>query len=429
MILESELPFGDGGLVARKLRLENGLGAILLRDPSAPLVAVQTWFRVGSRHERPGKTGLAHLFEHLMFNQTEHLAPGEFDRRLEAVGADSNAATWVDWTYYRENAPREHLDLVLGLEADRMGHLVVEEPQVESEREVVKNERRQRVEDDVDGFLDEELHRLAFTVHPYRWPTIGWMEDIAGFTTLDARQFYRTFYAPSNATLVVVGDFDPPRLEERIAHHYGPLAATTPPSVETPEEPPQTEPRRALFGRPVAAPRLAVAWRAVGLDHPDHPALEVAQQILTSGHSSRLYRQLVDRREMASSVSGAVPEFRDPGLFQLWVALKRRQPVAEVEAVIAEEVAALAEVGPAEAELEKAKAKLETRRYRELRPQEGKAEALGHFETTIGDYRKLFSLAAAVATVSAAQVREAVARYLAPAKQIVVVAEPGGRSR
>jgi len=165
-MIVSEHPFG-ASLVVRLHQLENGLKVILLRDPAAPVFAYQTWFAVGSRHEREGTTGIAHLFEHLMFNQTESLAPGEFDRKLEAVGGETNAATWVDWTYYRDNLPRGELELAVRLESDRMAHLVLGNEQVESEREVVANERRFRVEDDVDGFLSEELYKLAFTTHPY----------------------------------------------------------------------------------------------------------------------------------------------------------------------------------------------------------------------------------------------------------------------
>src|SRR5262245_54692377 len=218
-MIVSEYPF-SASLTVRMHRLENGLQVILLRDPAAPVFAYQTWFAVGSRHEKEGTTGIAHLFEHLMFNQTETLAPGEFDRKLETVGGETNAATWVDWTYYRDNLPQAELPLVVALEADRMAHLVLGDKQVESEREVVANERRFRVEDDVDGFLNEELFKLAFTVHPYHWPTIGWMKDIHAISIDDCRAFYRTYYAPNNATLVVVGDVDEERVLALVEQHY-----------------------------------------------------------------------------------------------------------------------------------------------------------------------------------------------------------------
>ena len=176
MTLTLTHPFGPR-LVVERHRLENGLEVVLVADHSAPVLAYQTWFRVGSRHERRGQTGIAHLFEHLMFNQTETLAAGEFDRLLESVGGETNAATWVDWTYYKNSVPASQLALVTRLEAERMHRLTLEVEQVESEREVVLNERRFRVDDDVEGFLAEELFRLAFTRHTYHHPTLGWVHS------------------------------------------------------------------------------------------------------------------------------------------------------------------------------------------------------------------------------------------------------------
>ena len=214
--LEAEAQVGRG-VTARRYRLGNGLGLITAIDRRAPIVALQTWYRVGSRHERPGATGMAHLFEHLMFGQTESLPPGEFDRLVERTGGESNAATWVDWTYYRLSLPARDLALGIRLESERMQHLVLEPTPVEAERDVVTNERRERVEDDVDGWLDEQLMAHAFTEHPYRWPTIGWMEDIRALSLPEIRAFYRTWYAPNNATLVCVGDFDEAQLMELVA--------------------------------------------------------------------------------------------------------------------------------------------------------------------------------------------------------------------
>jgi zinc protease len=172
--------------------LGNGLTVLVLVDARAPVAAYHTWFNVGSRHERPGKTGLAHLFEHLMFGETENLGAGAFDRKLEESGAETNAATWVDWTYYHELLPADRVKLAVKLEAERMQRLVLREPQVASEKEVVANERRYRVEDDVEGLANELLYKTAFKLHPYRWPTIGWMEDIQAFTPDDCTAFYRT---------------------------------------------------------------------------------------------------------------------------------------------------------------------------------------------------------------------------------------------
>src|ERR1700749_680263 len=237
--LEAEEPVGRG-VTARRYRLANGLGLLTAIDRSAPIVALQTWYRVGSRHERPGATGMAHLFEHLMFGQTQKLAPGEFDRLVEVTGGESNAATWVDWTYYRLSLPARDLALGLKLESQRMQHLVLEPTPVEAERDVVTNERRERVEDDVDGWLDEKLMASAFPVHPYRWPTIGWMEDIRALSLPDIPAFYRTWYAPNNATLVCVGDFDEAALMDLVATSYGGIAPAVLPEVARAPEPEQT---------------------------------------------------------------------------------------------------------------------------------------------------------------------------------------------
>ncbi len=181
------MPFGERMSIGQ-YALPNGLRVLLLEDHAAPLVAYHTWFRVGSRHEEPGKTGLAHFFEHMMFNETSSFPQGEFDRLIDAAGGESNAATWIDWTYYHEALPADELPLAIRLESDRMANLVVRAPQVESEREVVMNERRMSVEDDVYGATGEALHALAFgREHPHGWPTIGWMDDIKGYRMTSSR--------------------------------------------------------------------------------------------------------------------------------------------------------------------------------------------------------------------------------------------------
>ena len=426
----SELPFAfpprPGGLVARAHRLDNGLTVVLLRDPSAPIVAYQTWFRVGSRNEREGRTGIAHLFEHLMFNQTEHLPPGEFDRRIEAVGGETNAATWVDWTYYVDTAPAPALGTLIELEAERMQHLTLGEEQVESEREVVANERRFRVDDAVDGMLNEELYKLAFDRHPYHWPTIGWMQDIHAITIDDCRAFYRTYYAPNNAVVVAVGDLVEDEALAAIEAAYGGLARQQIPDEAVPAEPAPSGPRRAEWEKPVPADRVQIGWRAVGQRDADYAALEVAAEVLAGGNGSRLYRRLVVELEVASSVSTSVAPFRDPGLFEASVALTRGHRAEEAERVIDEMLGALAARGPTAEELAGAQARLLTRFWMGLRSQAGKAEAIGHAELILGDYRRLLDTPREVAAIDAAAVGRAVGRYLTAARRTTVVARPSG---
>src|SRR5580692_1911181 len=243
-------PFGAE--TVNRWRLGNGLTILVLVDTSAPIASYHTWFKVGSRHERPGKTGLAHLFEHLMFNETENLKAGTFDRKLEENGAETNAATWVDWTYYYELLPADRVKLAVKLEAERMARLVLREPQVASEKEVVANERRYRVDDDVEGAAGELLYKTAFVEHPYRWPTIGWMEDIQGFTPEDCAAFYRTYYAPNNATVVVAGDVRERDLLLAIRDAYASIPAQPIPPEDIVPEPPQREARELEVSKPTA---------------------------------------------------------------------------------------------------------------------------------------------------------------------------------
>jgi len=421
--LEAEAPAGRG-VTARRFRLSNGLGLIAAVDRRAPIVALQTWYRVGSRHERSGATGMAHLFEHLMFGQTQTLPPGEFDRLVERTGGESNAATWVDWTYYRLSLPARDLPLGIRLESERMQHLVLEPAPVEAERDVVTNERRERVEDDVDGWLDEQLMAQAFTVHPYRWPTIGWMEDIRALSLPDIRAFYRTWYAPNNATLVCVGDFDEPSLLDLVATHYGaiePQALAPPARIDEPE---QTRERIVRAPKPIATDRLLVGYKAPGQDDPDWATLEIVATLLAGCPSARLYRRLVIEREAASSVDAQLTPFRDPSLLRLAVTAARGHGADEVLALIDAELASMAAQPPTRAEVEKAKALAETDFWTALVDVDGKAEALGHYETALGDFRKVTAIAERLAAVTVEDVARVVRAYLRPERRTIVIAEP-----
>jgi zinc protease len=421
--LEAEAAIGRG-VTARRFRLGNGLGLITAVDRRAPIVALQTWYRVGSRHERPGATGMAHLFEHLMFGQTTQLPPGEFDRLVERTGGESNAATWVDWTYYRLSLPARDLPLGIRLESERMQHLVLEPTPVESERDVVTNERRERVEDDVDGSLDEQLMAQAFTVHPYRWPTIGWMEDIRALSLDEIRAFYRTWYAPNNATLVCVGDVDERALLELVAQHYGAIEAQELPAVTRIVEPEQTRERVIRLPKPIATDRLLIGYKAPGQDDADWAVLEIVATLLAGCPSARLYRRLVIEREAASSVDAQLTPFHDPSLLRLAVTTARGHDADEILRDIDAELAQFAERPPNKAEVEKAKAIAETDFWTSLVDLDGKAEALGHYETALGDFRKVNAIAERLAAVTAEDVARVVRGYLRPERRTIVIAQP-----
>jgi zinc protease len=409
--------FGDA-LTLRRFRLGNGLTVLTLVDRSAPTVSYHTWFRVGSRHERPGKTGLAHLFEHLMFNETRNHPPGEFDRLMEGAGAEANAATWTDWTYYYENAPRDALPLLIELEGDRMANLVLRVPQVSSEKEVVVNERKLRVDDDVEGKALELLYDNAFRRHPYRWPTIGWMDDIRGFTVQDCREFYRTHYAPSNATIVIAGDFDASRALSLVQKHYGGLSGTR--RVELPKpskEPPQRAERVFRLDAPTPTEKLLLGYRAPSFSHPDTAALVVANEVLFGGQSSRLHRLFCLDEEIALSVRGSISPFVDPGLFEMWIFLREGKKKADALALLDREIIRLGSKGPSAVELEKAISQLELSFLHSMETAGGKAEQVGFYETVTNDGAAVFERLAAYREVTVNDVRRAVAKYLRPSRR------------
>ncbi len=422
VIFEGSTPL-QGAEVQRYL-LENGLTILMLIDKSAPVVAYFTWYGVGSRHEKPGKTGLAHLFEHLMFNETEHLKAGQFDRKLEEAGAETNAATWFDWTYYYEAIPKDALPLAIKLEADRMAHLVLRAPQVASEKEVVANERRYRVDDDVDGIMNEVLYATAFKVHPYSWPTIGWMKDIEGFTPEDCQAFYRTFYAPNNATIVVVGDFDPARALSKIKDAYGALPRADLPPEDTFPEPVQLEERRIEMNKPTPTDKVIVAYHGPALGDPEHAPLTVLTEILFGGRASRLHRTLVIDREIASEARAWVSTFRDPGLFEISAVAREGHSADEIVAIVDEHTEALKRDVPTEEEVARAKARLELGTQQALDTASGKAEQIGFFDTVIGDPAGVVRRLEAIRRVKPGDVRRVARKFLDTRARTIVIAHP-----
>jgi zinc protease len=413
-----------GGETLQRWRLGNGLVVLVLVDASAPVVAYHTWFNVGSRHERPGKTGLAHLFEHLMFGETEHLRAGVFDRKLEESGAETNAATWADWTYYHELLPADRVRLAVGLEAERMQHLVLREPQVASEKEVVANERRYRVDDDVEGLANELLYKTAFVRHPYHWPTIGWMEDIKNFSPEDCVAFYRTYYAPNNATIVVVGDVRVRQLLLWIRDAYGSIPAQAVPAEDVTPEPPQLDERRIELRKPTASEKLLVAFKGPALGDADHAPLSILSEVLFGGRASRLYRSLVVERELAIDVRGWVSTFRDPGLFECWATARGAHTAPEILPVFDQAFARVRDEVIGEEELARAKARLELGSLQQLETVSGKAEQIGFFEIVLGEPAHAFRRVEAYRRVTAGDLRRVARRYLVDGARTVLRVAP-----
>lgn len=425
--LDAEYALGQA-LRVRRFVWPNGLRVLLLRDRAAPIFSYQTWFRVGSRNERPGATGMAHFFEHLMFGETANQPAGAFDSYIEQAGGDNNAATWTDWTFYRTSLPKSELRLAAALESDRMRHLALTDEQVETERGVIISERKERVDDDVDGFLDERLNALAFQAHPYGWPTIGWMDDIRALSRSDMHAFYRTYYAPNNATIVLVGDVEEAQALDVIAEHYGDIPPAALPEVAAADEPVQTEERVLLLHKPVSAERLLVGYKVPGQGHPDWAVLDFIAALLCAGPSSRLTRALKVDAQVAISVDASVMPFRDPTLLRFAVNTTRDHSAEQALACIDEAVARLADEPVDERELRKIKNGVETDFWMAMEDCDGKAEAFGHYETTLGDFRELFHMADRLAGVTAEDIQRVARSYLLPERRTVVIAKPDRRT-
>jgi len=412
-----------GARVVRRYRNRgNGLKVLLLADRAAPVLSYQTWFAVGSAHETPGATGLAHFFEHLMFTGTRSRAQGVFDRMIESCGGDTNAATWLDWTYYRNSIPASELELIVELEADRMHDLVLGSEIVEAEREVILNERRERVDDDVDGFLDEQLMAMAFAAHPYGWPTIGWREDIESLSIAELEAFYRRYYAPSNATLVVVGDFDEQRALDLIEARYGGF-----PAVEIPELSPATLPPshgNRHFEKPVPADRMVLGWVGPAQGQREWAILELVSHLLSGGPSSRLYRRLVVELELASSVSCSMLPLRQAGFFEVAVHCNSDHDAGECDVIVDDLLAELSTKAIGADELAKVKAGMLTDFWSDLTTVDGKGESLGHHELVCGDFRELMAFPETVASIDAEEIRATCAALLGPDRKCTVVANP-----
>jgi zinc protease len=422
---DETIAFGPSLRVERFV-LGNGLKVMLLEDHAAPVISLQTWFGVGSRHEKLGKTGIAHLFEHLMFGETEDMAHGAFDRTLEEAGAETNAATFLDWTYYHMNLPKDALELGMKLEAGRIAKLVLRDPQVSSEKEVVANERRQRVDDDVDGAVNEILYKEAFKEHGYGWPTIGWMVDIQNFSTDDCTAFYKTYYAPNNATLVVVGDAEARQVLELAQRFYGHLAPSSIPVEEVKPEPPQIEERRTRVEKPTPTQKVAIGYKSPALGDFDHAPLVLLNEILFGGRSSRVHRSLVQELEIATEIRGWIGAFRDPALYDIYLSARGEHTISELVAALDKIFEEIKTTPITQGELDRAKAKLELGTLQGLESVAGKAEQIGFYEVVLGDPGELFHKLAAYRRVTLGDLLRVARRYLVTSARTIVEVIPDG---
>lgn len=404
--------------------LSNGLRVLALEDHTVPTVALHLLYRAGSRNERPGITGLSHLFEHMMFNGSARFPPGAFDALIEASGGTSNAFTTPDTTEYHEEFLPAALDVVLQLEADRMRALRLDRRNLEQERAIVKEERRVNTDNSLVGSMSELLWNTAFVAHPYRWDTIGFMKDLDAIRLEDARAYYRTYYAPNNAVLVLVGAFHTTDLLQKVRRYFGsiPRQPLPPPVVNS--EPPQQGERRANLHRPAELPAVMIGYRVGTYRDPDAPALELLQGILSGGESGRLYRQLVYQDQIATEVWASNEARKDPGLFTFYAQARPGRTAAQLEQAIYAVLEDLIRNGVSPRELRKAQNAVRVHFEQRRVTNSGLAALLAHYEANWGNWRQMYTFLSRCERVTPAQIRHVARRVFTERQRTVVTLIP-----
>jgi zinc protease len=404
--------------------LTNGMKMLMLVDSSIPNIAMHLFYRVGSRNERPGITGISHYFEHMMFNGAAKYGPGMFDRVMEDNGGANNAFTSQDITAYQNWFPTPALPLIFDLESDRIRSLSFDPKMVESERGVVANERRLSVDNNNESLLNEQLVATAFTAHPYNWPVVGWASDIESWKREDLMQYFKTYYAPNNCVLVVVGQFDPTRTIALAREHLEPIPPQPVPLPVTTKEPTQLGERRLVVRKLAQLPILQLAYHGPSARDADFVPMSVLEYILLRGESSRLYHRLVDKEQVANSVAGGQSPHIDPYLFEFNIQPRAGVAPARVETVLYEELARVRTELVTERELQKAQNIALADFYNSMKAIRGKADLLGTYEVIFGDYRRLFSQVELIEKVTREDVRRVAQVYLDDRGRNVAVLEP-----
>ncbi|HET9682940.1 MAG TPA: pitrilysin family protein [Gemmatimonadaceae bacterium] len=416
-------------LAFEKTTLPNGLEVILHEDHSTPIVVVNTWYKVGSGDEKPGRTGFAHLFEHIMFMGSEHVPTGQFDKLLESVGANNNGSTTEDRTNYYESLPSNALPLALWLDADRMGHLlpVMDQAKLDLQRDVVKNERRQRVDNVPYGkWRETVLAALYPPDHPYHWPVIGSMADLSAASLEDVKQFFRTYYAPNNATLVIAGDFNRDSALTWVNRYFGgiPRGPQMPPR---PVVPAVTVPRDTflVLEDRVVLPRLFEVWETGRIYAPDDAPLDVLADVLAGDKNSRLYKRLVFDMQVAQDVTAFNNSTKLDGNFNIIVTPKPGQTPTRMAELVKEEIDKVAKDGITPRELARA---LNSRRASfldQIASVLGKSDRLAEYNYFAGTPDYIQRDAARYDHVTAADVQRVAAQYLTKPKVVLTVVPQG----
>ncbi len=405
--------------------LSNGMQVVFLEDHSTPIVHTEVWYHVGSKNERPGRTGFAHLFEHMMFKGSKNVEPEGHPSWISSIGGQSNAYTNEDATVFWETVPAQYLPLVLWLEADRLATLRIEEDVFRTEREVVKEERRMRIDNQPYGRMNELIYNQAFTVHPYKHPTIGSMKDLEAASIEDVRDFFRTYYVPNNATIVIVGDFVTKDAQEMVTRYFGRIPKSVRPVPrDIPKEPPQTKERRVTIEENWPLPAVVVAHHITFDGDPDSYPLHIASKVLSDGQSSRIQRKLVYEKGLALAAFGGGNIIEDPNLFYA-VAIVQPGHTTEqaIDALIAElDGLRTAPITPGE--LQQAKNQFARDYIFGRESNKDKAGQLGHAAVIHNDIKTADGEFDIFMNITQADVQRVARKYFTPENRLVITITP-----
>ena len=409
--------------------LKNGMKVLVQSDHSIPNVALYIFYRIGSRNEHPGTTGLSHFFEHMMFNGAKKYGPGELDKVMEANGGENNAYTNQNTTVYQDWFPRSALPLIFDMEADRIQYLQFDPKKIASEREVVASERRLRTDNDNGGLLDEQLWATAFIAHPYQWPVVGWMSDIEHWTMEDLKHHFEMGYSPNNATMVAVGDVTPDEIFQLCEKFIEPIPTHAPPPPVTTVEPEQLGERRLAVHKTAELPLLMIGYHVPQTNNPDFYALNILRTVLFQGESSRMYQRLVDTDQIALDVSAFVQPSFDPTLAIVVAQPKQGIDPAKCEAAIYEEFDKAKSALISDQELEKAKNIRLVEFYHQMRTINGRANTIGTYEVFFGDYSRLFDAAKNYSAVTKEDVQRVAKQYFGANNRTVATLLPESQEK
>ena len=401
--------------------LKNGMKFLVLEDNSIPNANMYLFYKVGSRNEHPGITGLSHFFEHMMFNGSKKFGPKMFDQVMELNGGANNAYTTQNVTVYTDWFPVNAMETIFDLESDRISSLSIDPKMVESERGVVLSERSTGLENSPWNMLSDALNASAFQEHPYHWTVIGYESDIKNWTKEDLEKYFRTYYAPNNSVVVVSGNVKVDEVKRLAEKYMAPIPANEPPRPVHLIEPPQTGERRGTVQKEVSTPYLMIGYHTPQAQHKEFYSLSILSSILSSGNSSRLYSAIVDKKQLTTMIASDFSESFDPNLFQIYAQAAAGVKEADIEAAIYEEIEKIRKDGITDQELQKIKNQKLMEFYSQIETINGKSNNIGTYEVFFGDYRKMFDAPAEYSKVTAGDIKRVANEYFKKSNRTVGV--------